>query len=94
MWNNHRALVGQWHKGLGYSPPEDLVAGMPQATVGEYVDSLCLRLCQQTFQPAHRDALIAFVGGDAAAPAGRGDLETPLRDVAALVLDSAYFVLR
>jgi hypothetical protein len=67
---------------------------MPQATVGEYVDSLCQQLCQQTFQPAHRDALIAFVGADAAAPAGRDDLKVPLRDVAALVLDSAYFMLR
>jgi uncharacterized protein (DUF1800 family) len=94
MWNNHRGLVGQWHEGLAFQPPEALVAGMPQATVGEHVDSLCQRLCQQTFQPAHRDALIGFVGGDAAAPASRDDLKSPLRDVAALVLDSAYFMLR
>jgi uncharacterized protein (DUF1800 family) len=94
MWNNHRGLVGQWHEGLAFQPPEALVAGMPQATVGEYVDSLCQRLCQQTFQAAHRDALIAFVSADAAAPAGRDDLKVPLRDVAALALDSAYFMLR
>ncbi|HET6952822.1 MAG TPA: DUF1800 domain-containing protein [Acidimicrobiales bacterium] len=94
MWNNHRGLVGGWHKGLAYPPPEELVAGLPAATVGEHIDSLCQRLCFQSFQPAHRDALVAFVGADAAAPAGRNDVRGPLRDVAALVLDSPYFMLR
>jgi uncharacterized protein (DUF1800 family) len=94
LWNVHRMLVGDWQDGLTRPDIDELLAGRPAGTVGEYVDSLCERLCFQTFQPAHRDALVAFLGGDAEAPL------TPFRDdgtasaTIALVLDSPYFVLR
>ena len=74
--------------------PEELVAGRPQATVGEYVDSLCRRLCLQTFEPEHREALVAFVGADAATPAAGSDLPDRVQYLVPLVLDSPYFLLR
>jgi hypothetical protein len=59
-------------------------------TVGAFVDNLCARLCFQAFQPAHRDALVAFLGGDPAATV-RDDVAGP---AVVLVLDSPYFALR
>lgn len=92
-WNYHRALVGRWDD-VAVLPPEELVAGRPQATVGEYVDSLCQRLCCQTFRPEHRDALLAFVGADAAAPVAGSPLPDLVEHLVPLVLDSPYFLLR
>jgi uncharacterized protein (DUF1800 family) len=92
-WNYHSALVGRWDD-LPVAPPEELVAGRPQATVGEYVDSLCQRLCFQTIQPAHRDALIAFVGADATTPVAESPLPDMVERLVPLVLDSPYFLLR
>ena len=96
-WNFHRSLVQGWQEGLTYMPATDLVAGRPAATVGEYVDSLCNRLCLQTFGAEHRNALLAFVGKDAAAPTAGSELDTPngmTQHVAPLILDSPYFSLR
>ncbi|HEX6167980.1 MAG TPA: DUF1800 domain-containing protein [Acidimicrobiales bacterium] len=92
-WNYHRALVMRWDD-VPVVPPEELVADRPQATVGEYVDSLCQRLCLQTFEPEHRDALIAFVGADAATPVAESTLPDMVRYLVPLVLDSPYFLLR
>jgi uncharacterized protein (DUF1800 family) len=92
-WNYHRALVMGWDE-VPVVPPEELVAGRPQATVGEYVDSLCRRLCLQTFEPEHRDALIAFVGADAATPVAGSALPDRVQYLVPLVLDSPYFLLR
>ena len=94
LWNLHRALVGDWEDGLTRPDPIELVDGRPAATVGEYVDSLCARLCFQAFQPAHRDALVAFLGGDPAAPIGRFVDNHDALGAIALVLDSPYFSLR
>jgi hypothetical protein len=85
--------VGRWDD-VAVLPPEELVAGRPQATVGEYVDSLCQRLCCQPFRPEHRDALIAFVGADAAAPVAGSPLPDLVEHLVPLVLDSPYFLLR
>jgi hypothetical protein len=62
--------------------------------VGEYVDSLCQQLCLQTFEPEHRDALIAFVGADAATPVAESTLPDMVRYLVPLVLDSPYSLLR
>jgi hypothetical protein len=94
LWNAHRALVGDWEDGLSRPDPIGLLAGRPAATVGEYVDSLCSRLCFQAFQPAHRDALVGFLGGDPAAPVGRFVDNNEILGAIALVLDSPYFSLR
>ncbi len=94
VWNLHRALVGDWQDGLTRPDPLGLVEGRPAATVGEYVDSLCARLCFQAFQPPHRDALVAFLGGDPAAPIGPFVDNNEALAAIALVLDSPYFSLR
>jgi uncharacterized protein (DUF1800 family) len=93
-WNTHRMLIGDWQDGLTRPDPESLVAGRPAGTVGEYVDSLCQRLCFQGFQPAHRDALVTFLGGDSAAPLEPFLVSDRASGAIALVLDSPYFSLR
>jgi len=87
-WNAHRMLIGDWQDGLSRPDPIELAGGA--TTAGAFVDNLCARLCFQAFQPAHRDALVAFLGGDPAAPV-RNDLAGA---AVALVLDSPYFALR
>jgi uncharacterized protein (DUF1800 family) len=87
-WNVHRMLVFDWQDGLSRPDPVALAGGA--TTVGAFVDNLCARLCFQAFQPAHRDALVAFLGGDPAAPV-RDNVAGP---AVALVLDSPYFALR
>ncbi|HEX6568034.1 MAG TPA: DUF1800 domain-containing protein, partial [Acidimicrobiales bacterium] len=94
LWNAHRMLVGDWDDGLSRPDAAGLVAGLPAATVGAYVDSLCRRLCFQTFQPAHRDALVTLLGGDPAAPAAPVRAGDQWMAAVALVLDSPYFSLR
>ncbi|HEX8804034.1 MAG TPA: DUF1800 domain-containing protein, partial [Acidimicrobiales bacterium] len=94
IWNAHRGLVAGWHEGATYVPADQLVAGRPSGTVGEYVDSLCLRLCGQTFQPAHRDVLIAFVDAGADTPTAQTQMPNLVEGLAPLVLDSPYFALR
>lgn len=95
-WNAHRALTAGWHDGATYVAPPDLVAGRAQGTVGDYVDSLCQRLCFQTFQAQHRDALLTFVGADAATPTPQSDLgeDYRIQHLVPLVLHSPYFALR
>jgi len=94
LWDSHRDLVGGFDTGLVMTPPDQLAAGMPRGTVGEYVDSLCRALCLQTFRPAHRSALLAFVGAAPTTPSAAAGMPTKVLDVAALVLDSPYFMLR
>ncbi|HEY8546281.1 MAG TPA: DUF1800 domain-containing protein, partial [Acidimicrobiales bacterium] len=93
-WNFHRSLIQGWQEGLTYVPAEELVAGRPAATIGQYVDSLCERLCLQTFQPAHRDALIAFTEHPAEASPEDAWMHDLVNHLAPLVLDSPYFSLR
>ncbi|HET9608947.1 MAG TPA: DUF1800 domain-containing protein, partial [Acidimicrobiales bacterium] len=94
VWNVHRMLVGDWQDGLTRPEPAALVDGMPADSVGDLVDSLCRRLCFQVFQPPHRQALVDFLGGDAAAPAGPLLGDHRAADAVTLVLDSPYFSLR
>ncbi len=91
-WNTHRMLVFDWEDGLTQPDPVELVTGLPASTVGEYVDALGRRLCFQTFQPAQRDALVGFLGGDPDAPLALDSDDA--RQAIALVLDSPYFSLR
>lgn len=92
-WNVHRDLVKGW-EGLTTVPAATLAGDRPRATVGEYVDSLCQRLCQQTLQPAHRDAIVGFVGVDQATPTEQSEMDALVGEVAPLILDSPYFALR
>ena len=91
-WNYHTVMVQ--NDDPPSTPPAELVAGRPQATVGEYVDSLCQVLCGQTFQPAHRDALLAFVGADAATPTAGSPLPDVVHHLVPVILHAPYFLLR
>ncbi len=93
-WNNHRLMLEDWAQGLVGPDPDRIGTEFPRATVGQYVDSLCLALCLQTFQPAHRNALIAFTGADAGTPAAQAGVAGMAKELIALVLDSPYFSLR
>jgi uncharacterized protein (DUF1800 family) len=93
-WNLHRSLVQGWQEGLTYVSADQLVAGRPSATIGEYVDSLCQRLCLQGFKPEHRDALIAFTEQPAEASSEDAWMHDMVNHLAPLVLDSPYFSLR
>jgi uncharacterized protein (DUF1800 family) len=89
LWNVHRVLAAGDVAGLTVAPAAQRVAGAGGAaggTVAAQVDGLCRSLCLQAFRPAHRDALVRFVGGPAV-----GD---DAADLVALVLDSPYFTLR
>lgn len=94
VWNGHRDLVQGLYKGATPRPADQLTARRPDTSVGEYIDDLCRRLCFQTFQPNHRNALIAFVGTDPATPAGQIDIGRLSAHLVPLVLDSPYFALR
>jgi uncharacterized protein (DUF1800 family) len=93
MWNSHRVLVLAQNKGLTYPKSESFVGLMP-ATVGQYLDTVSARLVHQPMQPAHKAALLAFLGAkeDTAVKdvrlGGRSDQLIPL------VLDSVYHALR
>jgi uncharacterized protein (DUF1800 family) len=82
-WNFHWELVMAWGEGLTYRPLAEIGAS-GGAAVPDRVDAVCQELCLQTFQPAHRDALIAFVGAGPAKP----------QELVPLVLDTPYFALR
>ncbi|MGH9113055.1 MAG: DUF1800 domain-containing protein [Acidimicrobiales bacterium] len=94
LWNRHRGLVHGWDEGVTYTPAGQLADGRPQATVGEYVDSLCQRLCFQTFQPHHRDVLAVFAGAGADTPTAQTRMDELVEHLAPLILDSPYFALR
>lgn len=94
VWNAHRRLVRQRPEGANYTPATELVGDRPRATAGEYVDSLCQRLCLQTFRPEHRSVLLGFLEADESTPSDQVDLEAMANHVTPLVLDSPYFALR
>lgn len=91
-WNAHRGMVQGWYQGFGYMTPTALVAGSP-ATVGEWIDALCMRLAHQPFGPLHRAALLTFLGTTADAPVTGSPVASLAPHVAPLVLDSAYVAL-
>jgi uncharacterized protein (DUF1800 family) len=93
-WRFHLGLMQDWVNGMAEYKAETLVGDGPQATMGEYVDTLCKRLCQQTFQEPHRNALLAFMDAQAGTPVGQTELEWKIDHLAGLVLSSPYFALR
>lgn len=92
-WNAHRAIVHGWHRGLTYPEAESFVGRKP-ATVGEYVDAICRRLVHQPMQPAHKKALLKFLGAKANTKVRDVRLGGRIDHVVPLVLDSVYHVLR
>lgn len=94
LWNFHRRLLRQQPEGLAFAPLDQLVAGLPAGTVGEYLDSLCRRLCLVPFRAEHRAALVAFVGVPETTPVAQSPVAELLPQIVALILDSPYFALR
>ena len=72
-----------------------LPATLP-ATHGELVDALAKRLVFRTMPPAHRDAVLGFLGRSAGDPVNRDSeaLGWRLPYLVALILDSPYHEVR
>jgi uncharacterized protein (DUF1800 family) len=92
-WNAHRALVQGWHKGVTYAKPETFVGMMP-ATVGEYLETISLRLVHQPMQAGHKAALLTFLGAEEGTEVKNIKLGGKIEHVVPLVLDSVYHALR
>lgn len=91
LWNRHRGLVQGWSKNLVHTKPEQLLGGAAPAGAAAYVDALSERLVQQRLRPAHRAALLEFLGKEAGSTASATRFAPHL---APLLLDSPYFALR
>ena len=92
-WNAHRALVQGWHRGLAYAAAESLV-GVKPATVGEYLDTLSLRLVHQPMLAAHKKALLNFLDAKEGSRVKNVKLGGMVEHIVPLVLDSVYHALR
>ncbi|UWZ50446.1 DUF1800 domain-containing protein [Dactylosporangium aurantiacum] len=97
-WNAHLNLAAGWYPKQLVRPASMLTALVPKlpATHGAFLDALTTRLVGTTLQPAHRDALLAFLGKTAASPLKATDPAAAgrLPHLIALVLDSPYFLAR
>lgn len=91
-WNAHRALVGQWWKGIEIEDAEVLAAPADGASVAEWLDAIGVRLTGQPLSAEAREAMLAFLEVGADAPAA--DSVGSARHLLALVLDSATFQIR
>jgi uncharacterized protein (DUF1800 family) len=88
-WNSHRSLVAGAAKGLTYAKAETFV-GLQPATVGEYLETISLRLVHQPMQPEHKAALLAFLGAEEATAVKDIRLGGKIDTLVPLVLDSVY----
>jgi hypothetical protein len=93
MWNAHRALVQGWHDGLSYPAPESFVGEKP-STVGSYLEAVFQRLLFQPMQPAHKTALLKFLGSNVTTKVKNVRLSGKVDHLIPLVLDSVYHALR
>ena len=92
-WNAHRAIVQGKQTGLTYSKAESFV-GLKPANVGTYIDTISRRLVQQDMQPAHKQALIKFLGLSENGAVKDVRLGGKIDSLVPLVLDSVYHALR
>lgn len=92
-WNSHRAMIQGWHKGVTYPRPETFV-GLKPATIGAYLDTISQRLVHQPMQPAHKQALLTFLGAKDGTKVKDIKLGGKIEQVVPLVLDSVYHSLR
>ena len=92
-WNAHRAVIQARFKGVASPKPETFVGLMP-ATVGEYLDTISLRLLHQPMLAEHKGALLAFLGAEEATEVKTITLNNKIQHVVPLVLDSVYHALR
>jgi uncharacterized protein (DUF1800 family) len=93
MWNSHRALLLGSNKGLTYPKAETFV-GLQPPTVGAYVDTVAQRLVHQPMKPAHKTALLTFLGAKDDTAVKDLRLGGKVDQLVPLVLDSVYHALR
>lgn len=91
-WNVHRRFLDRGFGKLTYLDPAALVARAPGQTASAWLTTIEVRLIGQPLSAAHHAALLSSVGLTDSDPAPK-DAGTS-RNLAALVLDSAYFQLR
>jgi uncharacterized protein (DUF1800 family) len=92
-WNAHRAIVQGAQKGLTYPKPETFV-GLKPDNIGQYIDTISRRLVQQDMLPAHKEALIKFLGLSETGTVKDLRLGGKIESLVPLVLDSVYHALR
>jgi len=96
-WNTHRALASHWwpHKLRRPNPRTWLPKRLPR-THGAVIDALAKRMVFRTLTPAHRGAILEFLGHRAGDPVTRssGIVNDRLPHVVALILDAPYHALR
>ncbi len=92
-WNSHRSMITGSAKGLTYAKAETFV-GLQPATVGEYLDTVALRLVHQPMRPEHKAALMTFLGTEEATAVKDLRLGGKVDSLVPLILDSVYHALR
>ena len=91
-WNVHRRYLDRGFGKLTYVDPKALQPATAGQTASDWLASLEVRLVGRTLPDDHHRALLSGVGLSGAEPAQRG--VDASRNLAALILDSAYFQLR
>jgi uncharacterized protein (DUF1800 family) len=96
-WNAHMSLAAHWWPNT-LQPPKlrDLLPAKLPKTYGGFVDALSQRLVFRTLAPAHRDAVLAFIGKTAGQALTASDpaMTWRLPYIVSLILDSPYFTIR
>jgi uncharacterized protein (DUF1800 family) len=97
-WNSHMSLVGHWWPSSLRQPPlQSLLPKKLPATHGALVDALAKRLVFRTLTPAHRKAVLAFMGHQGSDPltsASSAVSDWGLTLVVSLILDTPYHAQR
>jgi uncharacterized protein (DUF1800 family) len=96
-WNSHLSLAGHWWPKELVRP--DLLTLVPKPlppTHGHLVDALARRLVFRTLHPAHKTAVLTFLGKNTATPltADSEAIGWRLPYLVALILDSPYHAVR
>lgn len=102
-WTSSGATIEEWNEGLAavegrrqefsFTAAEDLLGANPPGTAGAYIDALSRRLVQQTMIPAHRAAVLEFLGVGEQTAVDR-TLDGKVASVARLIVAGPYQALR
>jgi len=92
-WNSHRTLVMGRNKGVTY-PKSDTFVGAKPETYGQYLDTISQRLVHQPMLPAHKEALLKFLGAKESTAVKDNKLGGRIDQLVPLILDSVYHALR
>ncbi|MEO8477130.1 MAG: DUF1800 domain-containing protein [Actinomycetota bacterium] len=97
-WNTHVSLAAHWWPDALQLPPlKDTVLPRPlPPTYGGLVDAVAHKLVFRKLAPAHRDAVLTFLGKTAGSALTRGDAAVTWRlpYLVAIILDSPYHGIR